>query len=69
MRYIELNPVRAGMVDHPRQCPWSSYVANAMRAESKLITAHTLYRQLDTHAAKRQSAYRQLFRAANVGLI
>lgn len=25
MRYIELNPVRAGMVDHPSQYPWSSY--------------------------------------------
>jgi len=28
-RYIELNPVRAGMVEHPRQYPWSSYRANA----------------------------------------
>jgi len=28
-RYIELNPVRANMVDHPRDYPWSSYRANA----------------------------------------
>jgi len=28
-RYIELNPVRAGMVEHPRQYPWSSYRENA----------------------------------------
>ena len=28
-RYIELNPVRAGMVAHPREYPWSSYKANA----------------------------------------
>ena len=25
MRYIELNPVRAGMVDHPGAYRWSSY--------------------------------------------
>ena len=25
MRYIELNPVRAGMVEHPSEYPWSSY--------------------------------------------
>lgn len=24
-RYIELNPVRAGLVSHPREYPWSSY--------------------------------------------
>ena len=28
-RYIELNPVRARMVDHPRQYRWSSYRAHA----------------------------------------
>src|SRR5574342_1025816 len=27
-RYIELNPVRAGMVDHPAKYRWSSYAAN-----------------------------------------
>lgn len=64
MRYIELNPVRARMVDHPREYPWSSYAANALGAENELITKHTLYRQLGTNAAMRQSAYRQLFRAA-----
>ena len=30
MRYIELNPVRAGMVVHPRDYPWSSYRLNAL---------------------------------------
>ena len=27
-RYIELNPVRAGMVSHPAEYPWSSYQVN-----------------------------------------
>jgi len=30
MRYIELNPVRAGMVAHPSEYPWSSYTHNAL---------------------------------------
>ena len=30
MRYIELNPVRANMVPHPRSYTWSSYHANAL---------------------------------------
>ena len=29
-RYVEMNPVRAGMVDHPGHYPWSSYRHNAM---------------------------------------
>lgn len=63
MRYIELNPVRAQMVKHPREYAWSSYAANADGKENKRLTQHSLYRQLDSHAVQRQSAYRQLFRA------
>jgi putative transposase len=33
-RYIELNPVRAGMVKKPQDYPWSSYSANALGDES-----------------------------------
>lgn len=64
MRYIELNPVRAGMVRHPRDYLWSSYAANACGKADKLLTPHKLYRQLDREAEARQLAYRQLFRAA-----
>ena len=39
-RYIELNPVRAGMVSVPEQYPWSSFAANARGSESGLITRH-----------------------------
>ena len=38
MRYIELNPVRAGMVDHPAAYPYSSYAANARGATDPLVT-------------------------------
>lgn len=67
MRYIELNPVRAGMVAHPRDYAWSSYHYNA-QGEAGLnadwITQHREYVRLGRSAAERQSAYRQLFRAA-----
>ena len=63
MRYIELNPVRASMVDHPGDYPWSSYPANAQGKEQALITPHTLYRRLGRTDSERQVAYRQLFRA------
>jgi len=42
-RYIELNPVRACMVSHPGDYPWSSYRANAGLAHSHLITPHEEY--------------------------
>jgi putative transposase len=67
MRYIELNPVRAGMVTHPKDYPWSSYHFNAygMRDwNSNWITPHPVYMRLGKGIEDRQSAYRQLFRSA-----
>lgn len=64
MRYIELNPVRAGMVKHPIDYAWSSYACNAKGEENTLVTAHDLYLRLGRSAAARKSAYRQLFRAS-----
>src|SRR5258708_35582461 len=61
-RYIELNPVRAGMVGHPREYSWSSYRTHALGAADALVSAHPLYRGLATAAAERQRAYRALFR-------
>ncbi|OOZ41615.1 transposase [Solemya pervernicosa gill symbiont] len=60
-RYIELNPVRAHMVSHPGEYPWSSYAANALGKHDKLLTPHKLYLGLGDSAVKRESAYRQLF--------
>lgn len=61
-RYIELNPVRAGMVEHPAEYRWSSYRANAQGEENQLLTTHPLYLALDANAEGRQAAYRELFR-------
>ena len=67
MRYIEINPVRAGMVAHPRDYDWSSYRRNA-QGEAGLnvdfIASHREYKRLGCSAEERQGAYRQLFRAA-----
>jgi len=64
MRYIELNPVRAGMVSHPTDYPWSSYSVNAPGNESPLIKPHELYQRLGRRVSERQLSYRQLFRTA-----
>lgn len=61
-RYIELNPVRAGMVDHPGEYRWSSYRANGQGEDGALVRPHTLYEALGLNAALRQAAYRELFR-------
>jgi len=62
MRYIELNPVRADMVTHPSEYPWSSYRYNAIGQPNERIKPHLEYRRLGSTAEARQSAYRQLFK-------
>jgi putative transposase len=61
-RYIELNPVRASMVNHPAEYPWSSYRANAQGEANKVLAAHPLYTSLGSSKSERNSAYRELFR-------
>ncbi len=63
-RYIELNPVRAGMVDHPRAYRWSSYRAHADGAAAALLGEHAIYRALGRGGEARRKAYRALFRGA-----
>jgi putative transposase len=60
-RYIELNPVRAGLVVAPALYSWSSYHHNAHGQSSKLVVQHELYGRLGQDMASRQSAYRALF--------
>lgn len=60
-RYIELNPVRAGMVRHPRDYRWSSYRANGERGTSRLITPHEVYLMLGRREEERHAVYRSLF--------
>lgn len=61
-RYIELNPVRAGMVEHAGEYSWSSYQHNAVGKELKLLAPHDEYLRLGKTKRERESAYRQLFK-------
>ncbi len=63
MRYIELNPVRANMVNHPKHYPWSSYCANAEGKEIKLAHHHSVYQALGKSEPERLDAYRALFKS------
>jgi putative transposase len=63
-RYIEMNPVRAGMVAQPGDYRWSSHGANARGEASPLIRPHPVYDALGLNAEERQAAYRALFREA-----
>jgi putative transposase len=60
-RYVELNPVRAGLAADPRDYSWSSYRANALGARDPLVTPHERYEALGGDARARQVAYRALF--------
>mgnify|MGYP002343975178 CR=1 FL=1 len=60
-RYIELNPVRARMVEHPAEYPWSSYQSNGLGKKIKLLTAHYLYEGLGTTKEERLKNYRGLY--------
>lgn len=59
-RYIELNPVRAGMVANPGEYRWSSYRCNALGETDALLTAHPLFEDLGETPALRQAHYRGL---------
>jgi putative transposase len=61
-RYIELNPVRANMVEHPSEYPWSSYRYNALGEDNNNLKPHQLYLRLSEVLAGRQAAYRELFK-------
>lgn len=62
-RYIELNPVRAAMVDDPAHYRWTSYRHNALGQTNPYLTPHSLYRAIGRDDTERQAAYRDLFRA------
>jgi len=61
MRYIELNPVRAGMVDHPAKYRWPSFAANALGVSNAVLTAQAEYVALGHSPADCLAAYRGLF--------
>lgn len=61
-RYIELNPVRAGIVLDPADYAWSSYRSNALGYPSSMLSPHAGYLALSSHVEYRRQAYRDLFK-------
>ncbi|WP_099035670.1 transposase [Lacimicrobium alkaliphilum] len=60
-KYIEMNPVRAGMAEHPGQYHWSSYRANALGQKIECLTEHPEFTRLGQSPAQRHCRYRELF--------
>lgn len=58
-RYIELNPVRAGMVARPEDYRWSSYRHNALGEDDERVTPHSVYLQLAPDPQTRRTTYRE----------
>ncbi|MFY0678924.1 MAG: transposase [Neptuniibacter sp.] len=61
MRYIELNPVRANMVELPGQYRWSSFCHNIGERPISFISPHTIYQALGSDQEERSRAYSSLF--------
>jgi putative transposase len=68
MRYIEENPLRAGLAAHPGAYPWSSYRANALGEDDALVTPHAHYCSLAHSPDARRAAYAALFAQAGEGI-
>ncbi|QKX18567.1 transposase [Microbulbifer sp. YPW1] len=62
-RYIELNPVRAGMVRGPRQYKWSSYRERVGADLNFVLDSHTELQRLGRSGAERVAAYKEFVKA------
>ena len=60
LRYLDRNPVRAGLVEDPILYPWSSCAAYACGTPSQVITFHPSYLALSPSAKVRQRHYQTL---------
>lgn len=60
-KYIELNPVRAGMVENPADFHWSSHRFNTRIVTSSFCVPHEVYLAMGSTESDRVVAYRELF--------
>jgi putative transposase len=60
-RYIEMNPVRAGISPTPASFPWSSHLHNAYGMTSDLVIPHPVFLELGDCEEDRGTAYRSMF--------
>lgn len=60
-KYIEMNPIKAGMVKELADYKWSSYGHNALGQADKLISEHLLYKALGEDSQQRYKNYQKMF--------
>ena len=60
MVYMDLNPVRHGLVAQPRDYPWSSHGHYAGLRVDRLVTPHPLFWSLGNTPFAREAAYAEL---------
>jgi putative transposase len=60
MAYIDLNPLRAGLVAAPQDYPWSSHMHYLGARLDRLVTPHALYWELGNTPFAREAAYAEL---------
>jgi putative transposase len=60
MRYVELNPVRAGLAESPERYRWCSYRVHACGAADPVIAPHVLYTGLAGTSERRLEAWRNM---------
>ncbi len=60
LRYLDRNPVRAGLVEDPATYPWSSCSAYALGSPNRLVTFHPSYLALSPYTKVRQRHYNML---------
>ena len=58
-RYVELNPLRAGLVENPGDYKWSSCSCKVKGTRNKLVDFDSQYFALGSSASERQSAYKE----------
>jgi putative transposase len=61
--YVELNPVRAGIVRNPGHYKWSSYRGYAYGENNELLDKHPIYLDLSRYKKKRRAKYRDFVRS------
>jgi len=60
--YVELNPVRARIIEDPKDYRWSSYLVYAYGHRDSVTDAHGIYQALAGEEGKRKKKYREFVR-------
>jgi len=60
LRYVEMNPVRAGLASSPEAYRWSSYRSHALGMADPIVAPHAVFDALANTIEGRRRAWRQM---------